>query len=307
MIQFHSVALLEEFTAKARIQIVVEGSGAADIKAFFELKRFSVDRIVRTAIGHLTLRGLKPGSFRYLTPTQALALVNQPELGERSIAKGKVASADRARINEARRDGVDLNKPKIMIRTPSEDQSGTGRVRIEKVQNPGNLLGRPMGRTSERAKREFEIKRSERPAIRPLQKPKRSYGAEREDRERNSFGGRDERPKSAWAGDREARPAAKRSFGPKREDGPVKRSFSAGREDRPKRSFGGGSSAGAERPATGTWGVAPGPRKPIGTVRDARTSSADRPPRREFGAGYKPRGGGSSERGGFKPKRPPRR
>lgn len=79
----HSIRLAEELASKAQIEVVIRGGGAVDIKAFFEQRGFLVERIVRTAIGHISVKGLKPGTFRFLKASQAYALLNQPELGER--------------------------------------------------------------------------------------------------------------------------------------------------------------------------------------------------------------------------------
>ena len=80
-----SVRLTEDLAQKALIEVVMMGAGAVDVKSFVETRGFLVDRIKRVGIGHLTLRSLKPGEFRYLTPTQAYALLEQPELGVKKI------------------------------------------------------------------------------------------------------------------------------------------------------------------------------------------------------------------------------
>jgi 23S rRNA pseudouridine2605 synthase len=81
----HSVRMKQSLANKSVIEIVILGGGAIDIKQLFEFKGFLVERIVRTSIGHLTLKGLLPGHFRYLKPSQAEALLNQPELGMKRI------------------------------------------------------------------------------------------------------------------------------------------------------------------------------------------------------------------------------
>lgn len=80
-----SVRLARELNSKSMIEVVMKGSGAADIKKLFETRGFLVDGITRTAIGHLTLRNLAPGKFRYLKASQVLALLEQPELGIRRL------------------------------------------------------------------------------------------------------------------------------------------------------------------------------------------------------------------------------
>ena len=87
LIKPHSVRLIEELNKKSRIEIVFLGANTMDLKAYFEQKGFLVERMVRTAIGHLTLRGLDPGSYRAITKDQAQALIEQPELGIKKLAQ----------------------------------------------------------------------------------------------------------------------------------------------------------------------------------------------------------------------------
>jgi 23S rRNA pseudouridine2605 synthase len=81
----HSVRLLRELEAKSQIQIVIRGGGAVDIRALCEMKGLLVDKITRTSIGHITLRGMVPGTLKPLKASQALALLEQPELGLRML------------------------------------------------------------------------------------------------------------------------------------------------------------------------------------------------------------------------------
>jgi 23S rRNA pseudouridine2605 synthase len=85
LIKPHSIRLAEELANKVRIEIVLTESGAVDVKTLFEQKGFLVESIRRTAIGQITLRGLKPAEFRYLKPSQVEALINNPELGLKNI------------------------------------------------------------------------------------------------------------------------------------------------------------------------------------------------------------------------------
>lgn len=81
----YSVRMGQKLQNKTQMEVVIQGGGAVDIKSFFELKGFLVERIVRTAIGHVTMKDLKPGEFKHLKASQAYALVNQPELGMRRL------------------------------------------------------------------------------------------------------------------------------------------------------------------------------------------------------------------------------
>ena len=81
----HTVRMVQELTSKAVVEISILGGSAFDIKGFFEAKGFLVEKITRTAIGHLSLQEMPPGKFRYLTASQVNALLDQPELGHRRL------------------------------------------------------------------------------------------------------------------------------------------------------------------------------------------------------------------------------
>jgi 23S rRNA pseudouridine2605 synthase len=83
MVRPESVTVTEEYAKKAQVEIVLVGGGAVDLKAYFEMKGFLVERITRVAFGHIRIGGLKPGEYRQLEDTQAKALLDQPELGLR--------------------------------------------------------------------------------------------------------------------------------------------------------------------------------------------------------------------------------
>jgi hypothetical protein len=82
-----SVRVFEEYTQKARVQIVAVNNASVDLKAFCESKGFLVEKITRQAIGHITLHGLEPGHYRLLQKSQLEALYQQPELAERQLAR----------------------------------------------------------------------------------------------------------------------------------------------------------------------------------------------------------------------------
>ena len=85
MIKPFSVKVIDQYTQKSLVEVVILGAGATDIKSLFEARGFLIERIVRKAIGHITLKDLAPGEFRRLKPSQAVALLNQPELGMRLL------------------------------------------------------------------------------------------------------------------------------------------------------------------------------------------------------------------------------
>lgn len=95
----HSVRIKRELESKSEVELVMMGSGAVDIKSMIEMKGFLVERITRTAIGHITLKGLVPGHYRLLKADQALALLERPELGlqrlERELLEEKTGGGQR--------------------------------------------------------------------------------------------------------------------------------------------------------------------------------------------------------------------
>ncbi len=94
----HEVWVKQELANKALVQIVVMGSGAFDLRAYFEMKGFLVEKISRTSFGHLTLRGLQSGHYRLLKQSQAFALLEQPELGMKVVAEKPRPRAKTVRI-----------------------------------------------------------------------------------------------------------------------------------------------------------------------------------------------------------------
>lgn len=70
-----------QYSKKSLVEIAFQGSGAFDVRAFFEQRGILVDKVTRFAIGHITLKGLIPGAYRFLEATQINALIDQPELG----------------------------------------------------------------------------------------------------------------------------------------------------------------------------------------------------------------------------------
>jgi 23S rRNA pseudouridine2605 synthase len=81
----HRVRLGKSFDQKSKVEVVMMGGGAVDLKTYFEMKGFLVEMIVRTSVGHLTLHGLKAGEYKFLKASQVEALITQPELGMRLI------------------------------------------------------------------------------------------------------------------------------------------------------------------------------------------------------------------------------
>jgi 23S rRNA pseudouridine2605 synthase len=104
LVKPHSVRVAEELSNKTRVEVVLLGAAAGvDLKAYFETRGFLVERIIRTAIGHMTIHGLQPGHYRLLRPSQAEALLKQPELAERKLQELKKPRSEpsRSRREEA--------------------------------------------------------------------------------------------------------------------------------------------------------------------------------------------------------------
>ncbi|MEK6704424.1 MAG: pseudouridine synthase [Bdellovibrionota bacterium] len=77
----HSVTLVQKLANKSVIEVIFLAPGAVDVKGLFESKGFLIEKITRTAIGHITLKGLGPGEYRLLRSSSVEALLKQPELG----------------------------------------------------------------------------------------------------------------------------------------------------------------------------------------------------------------------------------
>jgi pseudouridine synthase len=91
----HSVKIKQDLNNKAVIELVMLGSGAFDVKELFDSRGFLVEKITRTAIGHLTLRGILPGKFKTLTASQVEALLVQPELGMKRLEFEEAKAAEK--------------------------------------------------------------------------------------------------------------------------------------------------------------------------------------------------------------------
>ena len=82
----YSVRVKQKLASKTQLEVVLMGGGS-DLKSLFELRGFLLEKVTRTAIGHITLKGLAPGHFRFLRASQVTALIDQPELGMKLLEK----------------------------------------------------------------------------------------------------------------------------------------------------------------------------------------------------------------------------
>ena len=108
----HSVRLAEELNSKSKIEIVFIGSGAVDIKSYFEMKGFLTERMTRTAIGQITLRSIQAGHYRLLQKSQIEALLEQPELGLK-----------RLEFENSKKKNEVLPRPFVDLRTKAEKEA----------------------------------------------------------------------------------------------------------------------------------------------------------------------------------------
>jgi len=86
MTPYH-VRLVETYAKNALVEISFEGMGALDVKQYFENKGFIPEKIARVGIGHISAEKLKPGDYKRLEATSVEALLTQPELAKRQIAR----------------------------------------------------------------------------------------------------------------------------------------------------------------------------------------------------------------------------
>jgi pseudouridine synthase len=241
----HSVRLAESLQSKSVIEWVTLESGALDVKAAFETRGFQVERITRTAIGHLTLRGLAPGEYRVLKPSQVEALLNQPELGMRQLDADAEAAVP---FVEPKARGA--NEPKEA--TPARIRPSSG----ERPRKPR------FGGGDER--------------------PRRGFGGARDEREGGfkSRGPRKPRFGDKREGGFESRGPRKPRFGDDREGGfksrgPRKPRFG---DERP-RGFGGGGKRFGSKPERSFGGASGGMIRPKGASESASSRPGSRVPK----------------------------
>jgi pseudouridine synthase len=96
------VRIDEKFENKSKVQVVMRGSAATELKTLLETRGFLFDRLVRTGIGQITLGELETGEYRRLEASQVRAIFEQPELGMRTIQNAVVKDAEAAARRERR-------------------------------------------------------------------------------------------------------------------------------------------------------------------------------------------------------------
>jgi 23S rRNA pseudouridine2605 synthase len=170
----HLAWIESKLQSKTQINVVIMGGGAFDIKKLFETTGFLVEKITRTAIGHITLHGLTPGKYRLLKGSQVQALITQPELGMRELptenprprpseAIAAVRPSERPSFRSSERGGSTGRSDRSPIR-PARDSSERSPIRSSR-DSSGRSAERSSGRPS------FS---SERSSIRPAKSLGRS-------------------------------------------------------------------------------------------------------------------------------------
>jgi hypothetical protein len=96
------VRIDEKLENKSKVQVVMRGSAATELKTLLETRGFLFDRLVRTGIGQITLGELDTGEYRRLEASQIRAIFEQPELGMRSIQNAVEKDAEAAARRERR-------------------------------------------------------------------------------------------------------------------------------------------------------------------------------------------------------------
>jgi 23S rRNA pseudouridine2605 synthase len=139
----HHVKVIQELDNKTLIQVALMGPGTFDLKAFFEIKGFLVDKVIRTHIGHIALKAMKPGEIKFLKASQAYALLDQPELGAKILetSQAQVTRTPKAEFKAAQ----DLH--------PRKGKGGT------KVIKP---LAKPVSRPQKKSGKKLPIIKSRR-------------------------------------------------------------------------------------------------------------------------------------------------
>lgn len=79
------VRVVEYYAKNALLEISFEGMGSLDIRKFMENKGFRTEKIARIGIGHLSVDSLKPGAYKKIDQSSALALLKQPELARKQV------------------------------------------------------------------------------------------------------------------------------------------------------------------------------------------------------------------------------
>jgi hypothetical protein len=127
LIKPHSVRLAGDHSSRSKIEIVMVGNGSADLQGLFEQKGFLADKIVRQAVGHVSLGTLKPGEFRMLRKSQFEAVFEQTDLALQRIDQETERTREWAvkidARHKAQRERAELEE----FGPPQDDESNEGK------------------------------------------------------------------------------------------------------------------------------------------------------------------------------------
>ena len=104
----HHVRVVQEYAKNALIEVSFQGSGATEVRKFFENKGFMPEKVVRVGIGHLKAEKMKPGEIRKVDGTSMEAMFTQPELAEKLITN--LVKDKAKRVSETSVEGADSEK-----------------------------------------------------------------------------------------------------------------------------------------------------------------------------------------------------
>ena len=165
----------EELGAKSIVEIAFLGvPGGIDIKGYFEMKGFLVERVTRVGIGHITLRGMVPGEMRPLEASQVDALFTQPELFFQKIdhqtretkAKGRDVRGLKPPPRSIESRGIKIGASSITLPKPNRGGGSAGASAASRATVP-----RPRGRMPELFEGAKPASRATRPGSRPGTRP----------------------------------------------------------------------------------------------------------------------------------------
>lgn len=97
----YSVKVTQELAQKSFLELTFVGQIGIDVRSFLERQNLLVERIIRKAIGNVSLKNLPVGHYRILNQSQVTAIVDQPDLALRR-AETKPVKIVRTRASEER-------------------------------------------------------------------------------------------------------------------------------------------------------------------------------------------------------------
>jgi 23S rRNA pseudouridine2605 synthase len=213
----HSVKVLDELNKKSQIEITFISAGNLDVKNYFETRGFLIEKITRTRYGHLSVSGIKPGTYKVVNKESFEALVSKPDLA----LKTTEALENKTEKQEKVRQDIWKDRARKFERKKPEERSDFEKTSLSSRKKTDDRGSKERGFRKERpfGERKFgDRKFSDRGPPR-----ERKFGERK-------FGGRPSR------GFGESRPPRERSFEGDRKFGKRERTFGERSEFRSERS-----------------------------------------------------------------------